>query len=110
MARDVLKPELLAVIAERFKTLGEPARLQLLQLLRARARTVTELVELTGMRQANVSKHLQLLHAHGYVARRKVGLHAWYSLADESVFRICDLMCSRLERDAAAQRLLIRAR
>ena len=90
----------LALVAERFKVLAEPARLQLLQALMSGERTVGELTESTGLSQANVSKHLQLLLAHGLVARRKQGLFAYYSLADESVFQLCELVCTRLETSA----------
>jgi ArsR family transcriptional regulator len=99
-----MTPELLAAVAGRFKAIGEPARLQILQALRQGESTVSELVETTGMGQANVSKHLQLLLAHGFVARRKEGLYAWYRLADEDVFRLCDIMCGSMERDLAARR------
>ena len=109
MGRTPMTPDLLAAIAERFKVLGEPARLQILQTLRRGERTVSELVEETGMGQANVSKHLQHLLAHGFVIRRKEGLYAWYRLADEDVFRLCDIMCGGLERDVAARRKLLAA-
>ncbi len=109
MGRTPMTPDLLAAIAERFKVLGEPARLQILQTLRGGERTVSELVEGTGMGQANVSKHLQLLLAHGFVVRRKEGLYAWYRLADQDVFRLCDIMCGGLERDVAARRKLLAA-
>jgi len=90
----------LALVAERFKVLAEPARLQLLQALMAGERTVGDLTEVTGLSQANVSKHLQLLLAHNLVGRRKDGLFAYYSLADESVFKLCELVCERLETTA----------
>lgn len=109
MARTRMTPDLLAAIADRFKVLGEPARLHILQTLRGRERTVTDLVEDTGMGQANVSKHLQLLLAQGFVARRKDGLFARYRLADQDVFRLCDIMCGRLERDVAARRKALAA-
>jgi DNA-binding transcriptional ArsR family regulator len=107
MAKAPMPPDLLAAIAERFKVLAEPARLQILQALRGGALTVSELVEETGMGQANVSKHLQLLLAQGFVTRRKDGLYAWYGLADRDVFRLCDIMCGRLERDVAARRKVL---
>lgn len=96
MARTTLTPELIGVVAERFKALGEPARLEILNALRAGDRTVSELVDETGLGQANVSKHLQLLHALGFVRRRKEGLYVHYGLADRDVFRLCDIMCGRV--------------
>ncbi|HEU5183802.1 MAG TPA: metalloregulator ArsR/SmtB family transcription factor, partial [Gemmatimonadaceae bacterium] len=70
-----MTPELLAIVAERFKAIGEPVRLQILNALRDGEMTVTELVDETGLGQGNVSKHLQLLHGLGFVTRRKEGLH-----------------------------------
>jgi DNA-binding transcriptional ArsR family regulator len=109
MARTTLTPEMLRLIAERLRALAEPARLQILNHLRGGEQTVTELVEETGLGQANVSKHLQILLAAGFVRRRRQGLHAFYSLADQDVFRICDIMCGRLAAETGARRRLRRA-
>lgn len=103
MANLTLTPELLELIAERFKALSEPARLRILNALRAGEKTVSELMEETGLGQANVSKHLQMLHSLGFVERRKVGLYVHYSLASEDVFRLCDIMCGRLAIEAEAR-------
>jgi DNA-binding transcriptional ArsR family regulator len=65
-------------------------------------------VDDTGLSQANVSKHLRTLHANGFVARRRDGLHVRYRLADQGVITLCDLMCGRLEREHARQTRLIR--
>lgn len=105
-----LPPPLMELVAERFKALGEPARLQILQALRGGERTVTELVEDTGLGQANVSKHLQLLHSLGFVERRKEGLHVHYQLAGEDIFRMCDLMCGRIEDEAERRQAVLRGR
>jgi ArsR family transcriptional regulator len=59
--------------------------------------------------QANLSKHLQLLHAHGFVSRRRDGLFTIYELADRSVFELCDIMCGQLKRRADAQITQLRA-
>ena len=94
----------LGLVAERFRVLGEPARLELLDLLRAGERTVGDLVEETGLGTANVSKHLQLLHGAGFVTRRKEGLYVHYALAGDDVFRLCDIMCGRLAAEVTARR------
>ena len=98
-----LTPDLINLIAERFKALAEPARLQILSVLRARELTVSELVDETGLGQANVSKHLQMLHAMGFVKRRKDGLFMHYGLADQGVFILCDVMCGRIESQTKAR-------
>lgn len=100
MAGAPLTPEVVELVAERFKALAEPARLHILNALRAGERTVTELMEDTGLGQANASRHLQLLHALGFVERRKEGLFVHYRLADDSVFQLCDLMCGRIAAEA----------
>jgi ArsR family transcriptional regulator len=98
-----LSPQLLELVAERFKALGEPARLQILNQLRGGEMTVTELVETTGLGQANVSKHLALLLNLGFVSRRKEGLYVYYALADARVFKLCDIMCARIESEVDAR-------
>ena len=105
-----LSPEMIDLVAERFRALAEPARLHIMQALRAGEQTVGELVDATGLGTANVSKHLQLLHAAGFVTRRKEGLHVHYGLAGDDVFRLCDLMCGRLEAEAESRRRIIAGR
>jgi ArsR family transcriptional regulator len=84
------------LIAERFRALGEPTRLLILAALREGERSVGELVGLTGSGQANISKHLQLLHGQGFVARRKEGTSTYYRIADPAVFELCDLVCGAM--------------
>lgn len=107
MSRLALTPEVLVLVAERFKALAEPVRLQILNSLRGGEMTVTQLVDETALGQANVSKHLQLLHTLGFVGRRKDGLFVYYVLADRSVFHLCDIMCGRLETEMKARRKLL---
>jgi len=100
MAEYTLGPELLELVAERFKALGEPARLSILNALRESEMSVSDIMESTGLGQANVSKHLQMLHGLGFVDRRRDGLYVYYRLADKDIFRLCDMMCGRIEREA----------
>ena len=109
MPRDYT-PQLLEIVAGRFKILAEPMRLRILACLRSGEKTVTELVEETEAGQANVSKHLGLLHRHRLVERRKEGLNVYYHLTDDEVFRICDLMCGRLEQDLDVMRCVVAGR
>lgn len=102
-----MSPELLALVAERFKALAEPARLQILAALRTREATVGELVEKVELSQANVSRHLRLLHELGFVTRRKEGLFVHYALADRHVFQLCDIICDRLEHQARTRRRVL---
>ena len=110
MSRVRMTPQLLDVIAERFKAFSEPARLSVLYELKGGERTVSELIAATGLGQTNLSRHLQHLHAAGVVSRRKEGLFTFYALADKDVLRLCDLMCGRLERETNARRTAFGAR
>jgi DNA-binding transcriptional ArsR family regulator len=62
--------------------------------------TVSELIEATGMKQGNVSKHLGVLLNARFVAREQEGNFARYSLADKRLYQLCDLVCMRIEDDA----------
>lgn len=99
---------MLELVADRFRALSDPARLRLLNTLRDGERSVTELVGATGLGQANVSKHLAFLYQLGYVKRRKDGLFTLYELADKEIFRLCDIMCGRIEAETAARRRALR--
>lgn len=92
-----LTPLMLDAVADRFRVLGEPMRLRLLHALRDGEQRVSDLVERTGGGQANVSKHLQLLFAQGFVTRRKAGTTMWYAIQDPQVFQLCDLVCGGVE-------------
>lgn len=93
-----LTNQALVQVAEFFQALAEPARLQVLNLLRERERSVGELAQLCGYSSANISRHLALLTRHGIVARESRGNSAIYSIADESIYALCDLACGSIER------------
>jgi DNA-binding transcriptional ArsR family regulator len=110
MPKTELTTELLEIVASRFKALSEPARLEILASLSDGELCVTDLVDRTGLGQANLSKHLQVLHASGFVGRRKDGLFTYYELADRDVMRLMDLMTGRLETEHAVQRRILARR
>lgn len=86
--------------AHHFSILSEPARLLLLRSLIRGSLTVTELIAATGMKQGNVSKHLGVLLKARFVSKAKEGTFARYSISDPFILPLCELMCTRLHRDA----------
>ncbi|MDQ8159859.1 MAG: metalloregulator ArsR/SmtB family transcription factor [Gemmatimonadota bacterium] len=110
MGTKAMRPELLGLVADRFKALSDRARLSLLQELRGGACTVNELVEATGLGQANVSRHLAILFTNGLVSRERDGVFVRYELADADVLKLCDLICGRLESELVERRKLISGR
>jgi DNA-binding transcriptional ArsR family regulator len=93
-----LPEPLIDLVAQRFRVLGEPMRIKLLDVLRERDLTVGELQEAVGGSQQNVSKHLGILHAAGMVSRVKDGTQVRYSISDPSVFELCDQVCGGVRR------------
>lgn len=85
------------MIAARFKVLAEPLRLRILHALQEDEKSVNELSELVEASQPNVSKHLKILQEAGILRRRQNGNAVYYSIADESIFSLCELVCNSLE-------------
>ena len=92
-----LDEDALALVAQYFAALAVPMRLKLLNLLRDGERNVGELTAATGCTQANVSRHLAVLAHSGLVAKTQRGTSAYYRFANESVYRLCDVVCDHLE-------------
>jgi DNA-binding transcriptional ArsR family regulator len=88
--------EVVQQVSEYFSVLGEPMRLRILNLLRDGEKCVQDLVEATATSQANVSKHLKVMLQAGILSRRSEGTSAYYSVEDDLIFELCNLVCDRL--------------
>jgi DNA-binding transcriptional ArsR family regulator len=93
-----LPEPLIEMVARRFRVIGDPTRIKLLDRLSAGEATVGELTAHLGTSQQNVSKHLAVLHDAGLVRREKAGTCVRYAIADDSVFELCDIVCGGLRR------------
>lgn len=93
-----LPAEALTQVAAYFQVLAEPTRLRILNLLRSHERSVGELAQLCDSSSANVSRHLALLTQQGLVVRESRGNSAFYSIADPSIYELCDLVCGNIAR------------
>jgi DNA-binding transcriptional ArsR family regulator len=102
-----LPDDLVELIADRFRVLGEPTRIKLLDRLREGEASVLELTGLVGTTQQNVSKHLGLLQRAGIVARRRRGSFTYYRIVDEGVFALCESVCGSLQEQVEALRRLV---
>jgi DNA-binding transcriptional ArsR family regulator len=96
-----LTDPLVELIAHRFRAIGEPLRIKLLDHLRSGEASVGELTVALGANQQNISRHLAVLHDAGILRRRKLGTKTLYSIADPTVFALCDTVCGALERSAS---------
>lgn len=98
-----LTPAALAQVAARFKVLAEPIRLRILHELQDGEMSVSEITETVESTQPNVSKHLKLMQDAGLLARRQEGNTVYCSIADESVFELCEVVCASLRERIGAQ-------
>jgi ArsR family transcriptional regulator len=85
-----------ALVAARFRALGDPTRVRLLNELLQGERPVLALAARTGLGQPTVSKHLGVLLREGIVGRRQQGTQAFYRVTDPSMAALCDLVCESL--------------
>ncbi len=85
-------------IALMLKALSDPARLKIMAALHDGELSVTEIVESTGLMQANTSKHLQILSRSGLLTSRRDGNVIHYRFADACILKICDAVCSGYEK------------
>ena len=99
------KPQLdraaLERVANLFRIFSEATRLAILQALMPGSKSVNELVEELGTTQANISKQLRILYDARILARDKRGNQVFYSIDDDIVEPLCNLVCGKLNRDAA---------
>ena len=98
-----LSADALAMVATRFRILGEPIRIRLLEAMQGGEKNVTELVAAVGSTQPNVSKHLRILQEAGMVARRQEGNQVYCFIADPSVLDLCDTVCASIRTRISSQ-------
>ena len=96
-----LPDALVELIAQRFRVIGEPMRIRVLDALRDGPLTINELTEALDASQQNVSKHVAVLAQAGIVARQKDGNRVRCSITDESVFELCELVCGGVRQRIA---------
>ena len=92
-----LSVQAIDLVADRFRVLGEPIRIRILQELQGGERNVTQLVEAIGSTQPNISKHIRILQESGLIGRRQVGTAVYCAIADPSVFDLCDAVCASIQ-------------
>lgn len=99
--------EALEMIARYFVALADPMRIKIVHALMAGDQNVTALVQATGGMQSNVSRHLNKLLLAGVLTRRRQGTQVIYSIADPSLYDLCEQVCGSLEKRFANQAKVI---
>jgi len=75
---------------EFFKALANPMRLMLLDILQEGEQSVSNLLEITGSKKANLSQHLSALRERGLIDARREGRNVHYSVSKPKITRLFD--------------------
>lgn len=84
--------ELYRIHAEMCKVFSNATRLEILNLLRDKERSVTELIEKTRLSQANISQHLSIMKSKGIVVANRKGKNIYYQLTNQKIIEAFDIM------------------
>jgi DNA-binding transcriptional ArsR family regulator len=93
---DPIPEQLVNLLSDRLRVIGDPTRIRMLDRLRHGPASVQELVDAAGTSQQNVSKHMTRLMEHGFVARERNGNEHHYCLIDPSPVQVLDLLSTDL--------------
>ena len=88
------------VHAEMCKVFTNPKRLEILNLLRDKEMSVTDLTKRTKLSQVNVSQHLSIMKSKGFVASKRRGKNIYYSITNPKIIKAFDII-----REILAERL-----
>ena len=92
--------ELYEIHAEMCKVFSNSTRLEILNLLRDKEMSVTELIEKTKLSQANISQHLSIMKSKGIVASNRKGKNVCYKLTNPKIIKAFDII-----REVLAEKL-----
>lgn len=88
-----LSDKMIELVAHRFRMMGDATRLRILQSLESGSKSVGQIAEQLSGNQPNISKHLQYLYDAGLLSRQRNGNSIFYSIADPTIFKLCNLVC-----------------
>jgi DNA-binding transcriptional ArsR family regulator len=92
--------EVFESVARYFSVLGEPTRLRILHALCQEERCVNDIIKVTGLAQANGSRHLGLMYQAGLLSRRREGTQVFYKVADPMYVELCRSVTSQINSRA----------
>ncbi|MEG3895794.1 MULTISPECIES: ArsR/SmtB family transcription factor [unclassified Microcoleus] len=76
--------------ADLFKVLSNPVRIQILDTLRTRERSVNDIADWLEIEPSSISQQLAVLRSRNLVTSRKQGNFVFYSIRDRAIFKILD--------------------
>ena len=84
--------ELYKIHAELCKVFSNSTRLEILNLLRDKEMSVTELIEKTKLSQANISQHLSIMKSKDIVRSDRKGKNVYYKLTNPKIIKAFDII------------------
>jgi len=102
--------EVFESVARHFGVLGEPARLRILHVLCEQEHCVNDILQLTGLAQANASRHLGLMYKAGVLCRRREGTQVFYQVADPLYVDLCRAIAAQASQPFPREGVLRAAR
>ena len=95
--------EIYKIHAEICKIFSNPIRLEILNLLRDKEMSVTELIKMSKLSQVNISQHLSIMKAKGIVVSQREGKMIYYKLSNPKIIKAFDIirevLTERLEKN-----------
>jgi len=101
-----MNERILELKAEVLKTLAQPTRLKILELLRNGEKCICEIVPALNGEQSNISRHISLMQKSHLVTTRKDGVKVMVKVRDPKIFEILDRVGSILKNQMKEQEML----
>jgi len=93
--------------ADMCKTISNPRRQAIIDAIRYKSLTVTQIVKKTGLPQSNISQHLAMLRSKGVVNSRREGSNIYYSIANHKIIKAYDLLTEVLKEESSLRKEMI---
>ncbi|HIH22056.1 MAG: winged helix-turn-helix transcriptional regulator [Candidatus Diapherotrites archaeon] len=101
--------ELYIMHAELCKVFTNPTRLEILNLLRGKELSVSELIAKSSLSQANISQHLSIMKSKGIVVSKREGKNIYYRLSSKKITKAFDIIREVLAEKLKQEKKLGRA-
>ena len=98
--------ELYKIHAEMCKVFSNATRIEMLNLLRDKELSVTELIRRTRLSQANISQHLSIMKAKNIVTSSRRGKNIYYRLENPKIIKAFDIIQEALAENLRKKSLL----
>lgn len=92
--KNAITDDLVQEVAKVLKALSTPLRLRMICELCIEPRTVSELIQVTGVRQTLVSQQLATLRELGMIDKSRDGTKMIYQIADQNAIKIVSSLCA----------------